>query len=373
MKKLSQITVVINKTLFPALQNMLASVGIKSLHVAAGRSIMLQENKGIRKLIYSDDTITDEQSSVVSFFVSGEFEEKMLQFIISRMNLAIPGRGSAYSMSVDLLDSSSVFKVSTPTISDVTFINLQKHLMGISAIFMRGEGDGTGRVLLDTGTCVPVITFGIGTGLRDKVGLWRVTIPAEKEVINGMCEASEADMLMNMMIDSGNLDMPGKGFIYLYPINQGLLNTKFYIGVPAHAASLEQIIYSIDELKGDTSWRRREGREIKTQSSRKFLTDLVDINLYCKEGKADDLVKASMAAGAAGATITRLKMVTHESLPDVEKQSVFPALELCNMSVGPKLVEPIMTALREAGAFEKEQQGMVVSYPVTKACTYLGK
>jgi nitrogen regulatory protein PII len=241
--------------------------------------------------------------------------------------------------------------------------------MGISAILMRGEGDATARVLLDSGICVPVITFGIGTGLRDKVGLWRITIPAEKEVINGICEANDAETIMNMMIDHGQLDKPGKGFIFIYPINQGLINTKFYIGMPAHAASMEQIIYSIDELKGDTTWRRREGATTSNGSGRKFLLDLVDINLYCKEGNADVLVQAAMDAGATGATITRLKVVSDGKQG---ANPLFPAMELCNMSVAPQQVESIMNALKDKGAFSNESQGFAVTYPVPKACTYPG-
>lgn len=373
MKNIIQITVIINKALFNQLQTVLSEIGIHTLHISAGRSVMLKENKGINKLLYSDDSIADEQSVICSFFTSEEMESQLLQHIIGKMDLSIPGRGSIYSMSVTLVDASASFQIQNASLSNTNVVPRQKNLVGISAILMRGEGDQTARVLLDSGTCVPVVTFGIGTGLRDKVGLWRVTIPAEKEVISGICEANDAETIMNMMIDQGQLDKPGKGFIYLYPINQGLINTKFYIGMPAHAASMEQIIYSIDELKGDTTWRRREGASDCGESGRKFLLDLVDINLYCKEGNAESLVKAAMDAGAAGATITRLKIVSMGTPTETGKTSLFPAMELCNMSVSPNQMEAIMTALRKQGAFTKESQGFVLTYPVPKACTYLGK
>jgi hypothetical protein len=53
-------------------------------------------------------------------------------------------------------------------------------LSGIGCILPRGLGDPIARIALELGTCVPAITFGIGTGLRDRLGLLRIAIPAER-------------------------------------------------------------------------------------------------------------------------------------------------------------------------------------------------
>ena len=122
-------------------------------------------------------------------------------------------------------------------------------MTGICCIAHRGDGDLLAKVGLETGSGVPAITFGIGTGLRDKIGLWRVAIPAEKEIVNLVTTSHNAENVMEMMIDIGALDQPGKGFIYLYPIKKGLVDVKAYVGLRRQAASIEQIVTVIDEIK----------------------------------------------------------------------------------------------------------------------------
>ncbi len=59
-----------------------------------------------------------------------------------------------------------------------------KELKGITCIVQRGEGDRIAKISLNTGASVPITTHGTGSGVRDKLGLLRITIPPEKELIN---------------------------------------------------------------------------------------------------------------------------------------------------------------------------------------------
>ena len=147
---------------------------------------------------------------------------------------------------------------------------------------------------------------------------------------------------MERMIEAGRLDQPGKGFIYLYPVHHGVVDMKVHHGRTQHAASIEQIVATLDEIKGGAEWRRRTNTETTLKSSKRVcLINLIELKLYCDEGRADDLVVAAMAAGESGATISKLK---HVCVADSPSSCISPAREVCSMIVQQKQVQNIVTS-----------------------------
>ena len=142
-------------------------------------------------------------------------------------------------------------------------------------------------------------------------------------------------------------------------------------GEHRHAASIEQIVAAIDHIKGGAEWRRRSGSGEKTgEKNSDYLTGLVDLTLLCDGGTGMDLVGVAMSAGAAGATIARLK---HVRPPDSPLSEVSPAREACSMIVSNSHVNGILDALKEAGAFTDSCHGQIQLRQVPKAFTYLIK
>jgi hypothetical protein len=348
----------------------LREAGISTGHLAAGRSVALEDKKGFLGL-GERSVIVEDPIEIFSFLVSPELEDTALDIIIRTGRLDILGRGSVHSETVHLIKSHALCAENSGAAAPDKELPLLTELMGICCIVQRGQGDAVARMALDTGTCVPAITFGTGTGVRDKLGLLRITIPADKEVISLAASVHDADAVMDLMIDAGKLDEPGKGFIYQYPLKQGIVNTKISRGMPKHAASIEQIISTIDQIKGNTQWRSRSGMASTNGGARrKYLTNLIDLTLICNEGRADDLVKSAMAAGAAGATISILKHVRPQ---DSGAAKVSPARESCNMIVGEQQIPAILAELDKVGAFDDKTHGLLYGKPAPKACTYLGK
>ncbi len=344
----------------------LSGAGISCGHIAAGRAISLFDKKS---LLSSSAAIAEDPIEILSIIVTEKTEQTAVEMLISAGSISIPGRGSISSEPVSIIKAHELCMPSDSGTNVIGAAHLNE-FTGICCIVQRGQGDTVARVALDTGVCVPAITFGIGTGVRDKLGLLRITIPAEKEVISVMASPHDADAVMNMMVDAGKLDQPGKGFIYTYPIKSGIVNSKIHRGMSKHAASIEQIINAIDEIRGDTSWRERTGGLEDEKNRRKYLSSLMGITLICNEGRGDELVKAAMNAGAAGATISRLK---HFRPSDSPFAQISQAREMCSMIVGEGQIKAILSAIDLAGAFDNKTFGILYSRPVPKACTYLGK
>ncbi|MBW1675868.1 MAG: hypothetical protein JRF30_02915 [Deltaproteobacteria bacterium] len=370
-KKICKITGIFHRGITDTIVEGLETVGIVDYQLAAARTLMLREKKGLFGL-YSDTVIVEDPADIMSFLIPAEVEEAVMNLMIDKGDMETPGRGTVFSEEVSIVKAHRFcFENEVKPFEPKSTYHLITELTGICCIVQRGEGNFVARVALDTGTCVPGITFGHGTGLRDKLGLLRIAIPAEKEVINFAASKYDADAVMDLMIDAGKLDQPGKGFIYLYPIGKGLVNTKITRGMPKHAASMEQLIAAVDKIKGGTGWRRRtasEGQDSK--SKRAFLNDLTNLILTCNAGRGEDLVKAAMDVGAAGATISKLK---HQCPSDSELSEISPAREGCNMVVGKNQVGDIVETLDKAGAFDDNSHGQVLVSPIPKACTYLGK
>lgn len=373
MSAMVRVTGIINKDVSSAvhLSETLLKHGLLTINYQTGRCSQLQEKKGLWALLSPTASLVGEQADIFSFLVPQTQEDAALALFESECRLGQPGRGSIFSETLEILQSHPAClpspSVGLPQAQSRTFTGLT----GICCIVQRGQGDAVARVALDSGTCVPCAYFGSGTGLRDKVGLLRITIAAEKEVVLVFASSFDAPAVMNMMIDVGKLDQPGRGFIYLYPIRKGSINTKTYQGNPRHAASMEQIISTLDELKGGLAWRSRQVvAEGETRSRRQFLEDLTELLLICNEGRADDLAKAAMAAGAAGATISKVRHL----FPDQSRQAkVSPARETCSMIISPDQQGRIVDALVAAGALDDSACGQILTRPVPRACTYLGK
>ncbi len=173
---------------------------------------------------------------------------------------------------------------------------------------MTGSGEQLASTVLQLGVCVPVVSRGAGTGIRDRLGLLRITIPPEKDIVRLMIPAHDANGIGRLLIEEGRLDRPGGGFLYQTPIRECLMDPLLRFGRQGHAASMEQIIAALDDLKGGTVWRKRVDRmqARPEQAGDRMRQPFRELTFTCPEGQAERLVRAAMATGAGGATTSRV-------------------------------------------------------------------
>jgi hypothetical protein len=352
--------------------DVLKDLKITIVQIQSARSIVLREKQN--KIMLSTTTkLEEDPTDIFSFYIYPQNTDYILTSIAEEMKLNIPGNGTIYSEAIEMTNDSPVSYINDKIkkTKKEKNINTFANLVGIRCIVQRGKGNEIVRCALDMGTTVPSVTFGEGTGLRDKIGLLRITIPAEKEIVTLIIGKNDANDIMNVLIDIGRLDLPGKGFIYFYPVAKGIINSKIFRGKQKYVASMEQIILAIDSIKGNMEWRKRSsGIELSGSSKkRKFLTNLVDLTLVCNEGRAMEIVEEAMAVGAAGATISKLRF---DDLSGQESIPVSRAREMANMIIGSDQVELIVQTMIKTGLFDNSTYGFVEIKPVPKACTYLG-
>jgi len=297
-----------------------------------------------------------------------EREDEVFKYFVDNLALNQEGKGSIYVEPVKIIDSIDIDDLSCEK-CDLEIIAKKTDIVGIYCIIQRGRGDIIAKSAIDSGAFVPSIFYGIGGGIRDRMGLIRITIPAEKEMVNIVVSDHDCTGIMNLLIDAGDLDRPGMGFIFSYPVTKAVMDTKSHIGSNKAPASLGQIVRAIDEIKGNTEWRKRV-LDPDTIKHRNFWENMDNLMLVCDDSNARDMLDVAMSAGAMGATISKCRKFASTDEKNSQSRT---AIEISDMVIGVDQKKPIITALINAGFFSEKINGKIIIRKSGKAFTYTGK
>jgi hypothetical protein len=243
-------------------------------------------------------------------------------------------------------------------------------LAGIMCIVQRGQGDALARTILEMGFSAPVAGFGLGMGLRSKLGLLRVTIPAGKETVAFLVSEQDAEEAMALVSDTIGLDLPGRGFIYRFPVEAGIADARIHDeGARFHVASMEQVIAAIDDLSGGAAWRRRfAGSRPRTTNPSRAQADavLVNLSLTCEAGLAESFIKVAMDEGASGATLSEVMALSFQAGAEGARSP----REASDLILSPQCAERALNALEARDFFGFQAKGTAEISAVVSASAY---
>lgn len=307
----SRITCVINHLLTNRIADLLLKLGIRAT-IENGRAVREFVKRSPFNLPGELIHLRSSPVDIYRFTVPRENSKDVLDAIVYAADLDIPGRGSVFSQDLMEFSNEPPF-VSLEELSripkDTEEVNYLKKLSYVNCILSTpGSGDNLARIALDLGICVPLITLGSGNDIRDQLGLIRITISAEKEIVRLIMPEDDSKSIISLLIEQARLDRPGSGFIYQTPVSIGLIDTRLKMGRQSHAASLEQIIAAIDSLKDGTKWRRRlDADQYDLVGSRSMMPhDNCEVSIISDEDRVDRLKAACLKVGAMGAITSRV-------------------------------------------------------------------
>ncbi len=348
----SRITCIVNQLLSDKVSDFLKILGI-IFYSESGRNV--RETVKVRPLGLPGD-IVKLQSAPVNIFrftIPRENSEEVVKGLVHVAELHIPGRGTIFSQ--DLME----FSHEPPCINiealgkinkDVhDAVLLDKLAYVICVLSIPGSGEHLAKIALDLGICVPLITSGTGNDIRDQLGLIRITISPEKEIVHLVMPEQDSESVTRLLIEQGRLDRPGRGFIYQTPVTMGLLDTRMKLGKQKYAASIEQIIAAIDQLKSNTSWRKRLDTESQNEKANKSLIpqDNCEIAIISDEDRIDKLREACMAVGATGATTTRV-------IPQVADKEITSTMIRSAISVPADITDKVVDVLLNVSTIKND-------------------
>jgi len=331
--RVSRITCIVNEFLSEKLADFLNGLGV---------IVYIENGRIARKVIKSRQfglpgeitTLRDFPVDVFRFTVPRENSKDVLNHIIDIGALDVPGRGTIYSQ--DLME----FCKEPPDINrdflaeikcnDYGDILLNKLSCVVCVLSEPGSGELMAKTALDLGICVPLVTFGKGNDIRDQLGLIRITISAEKEIVRLVMPEQDSESIIRILVEQSRLDRPGRGFIYQTPVSMGLLDTYLKIGKQKYAASIEQIIAAIDQLKSGTSWRKRLDAEHQEKRTGKSLLpqDNCEISIISDEDRIEKLREACLKVGARGAISARVVPLTGKGEEEITSNMIRSAISV---------------------------------------------
>lgn len=352
--RVSRITCVINHLLKERVSGFLKKLGVIA-YIENGRTV--REFFKPQPLGLPGNLVKLQNSPVdiFRFSVPRETSRQVTESLIRIAELHIPGRGTVFSQ--DLMEfSKEPFFINHNALSDDDNMGLEVNILRklsyvICVLSVPGSGEKLARIALDLGICVPLITYATGNDIRDQLGLIRITISPEKEIVHLIMPEQDSDSIIRLLIEQAKLDKPGRGYIYQTPVGMGLLDTRLKTGKQRHAASMEQIIAAIDSLKAGASWRKRLDTDSREQTSGSSLLpqNNCEISIISDEDRIDRLREACLKVGATGATTSRVK-------PEITNQDeeITSTIIRSAISVPASLTNKVVDALLEVSTIKED-------------------
>src|SRR4030043_423213 len=238
--RVSRITCIVNELLSEKVSDFLNELGV-IVYIENGRVVREIIKPRPFNLPGEIVKLQDTPVDVFRFTVPRETFKEVINYLIDIAELDIPGRGTVFSQ--DLMEFSkeppsiNLDFFNTKKAGDYKDILLNKLSYVVCVLSIPGSGELISKIALDLGICVPLVTFGSGNDIRDQLGLIRITISAEKEIVHLVMPEQDSESIIRVLIEQGHLDRPGRGFIYQTPVTLGLLDTYLKIGQQKYAAS----------------------------------------------------------------------------------------------------------------------------------------
>ena len=233
-KNISKFTCCVYRFVSPLVTETLRKCSIDEYFLQPAKALISIDR---RRMLFSSGGYLENIMDTYHFSCEPERETAVFEQIVRELSLDQEGRGSLYVEPAVIIDSSDDLDTDLDKITRDA-LNINTNLMGIYCIIQRGRGNIIAKTAIDSGTSVPAIYYGVGGGIRDRMGLIRITIPAEKEMANIIVTEHDCVGMMNLLIDAGNLDRPGMGFIFNYPVTRAVTDTRTYIGKSRSAAKI---------------------------------------------------------------------------------------------------------------------------------------
>ena len=364
----SLITVILPKESAKRILDKALSIEI-STHVIINARGTLYRDKWYQKL---KPAINPEQT-IFELLVPVKFEEAIMDRISIAAGLHEGKRGALFSVRCNhavflqpdvFPETISIEKIAGSQVSYNT------QLTAIYCIIQKGMAEDVATAAIRAGSSEPTIVYGQGQGFRDRLGLLRIAISPEKELIRVVVDHYDVEPVFEAMVQQGKLHLPGMGYIYVLPVEKGIINMAAVTSDRSQLASRQQMIKAIDELKGSSSWRIQH--ESEKSNKRKFLTDVYRLNCVVEKGKGEQLIKSAMQAGAPGAGITNALSgggVIHKRSSSV---SVYREMEIIELTMLPDKFEPVLSAMIQSAKEDDNSDVYFYSHVLPKALTFTG-
>lgn len=209
-------------------------------------------------------------------------------------------------------------------------------------IVPRGGGEAVVRKFKEEHLGLHYVSLGLGTAnseVLDYLGIGET----EKDVLFSLVPVSKAKQIMENINDGMNLRLPGRGIIFISPLN-------------AVSKIVERTLYS-DLTTSETDLEvEKESMESKAKYSL--------VMAITNRGYVDTVMEAATSAGARGGTVIHARGLGNEEVGSFFGITLQPEKEIVIMLVQQKNKVAVMQAVGKAAGMLTKAHGVLFSLPV---------
>ena len=341
----------------------LEDLALPEVFVQRAKQLSLADRQGFLGL-RPGTKLVENRASIYQMNVPSVYAQGMIRRIADATDLGMGGRGCVFSHRIDfhrgkplVFDTERLDRICGK--SDEQF--QEKHAL-INCVVPRGSGESLAQAMLELGVCVPVVFFGNGVGIRDRLGLLRIAIPVEKEILWLIVPRSDAELVEKTLIPRARLDVPGQGFMYKSFVHAPVVNLRIRQGKRIHAATMEQVIAALDEVHGSSHWRRL-GSVRQGGGSEAKAVKMRGLFFIGDEEDAETFRRTAMENGARGATNNNLEMRSYGNRAGGHAMESH-SRELCDIIVTREVEEKLREPLAQKGLFAEGKSNVLKSFGV---------
>ena len=335
-----------------ALDECLSELKLPEVYIQRAKQMSLVDKTGLLGLRPATK-LEESRALIYRIFIPSEFEKGIANRIIDATDMKMGGRGCILIQRIG-------HHRGTPFSYDLEKLKMlcgnkgklrhEEHCL-LSCIVPRGEANSLTRAILDMGLCVPVVFYGTGVGLRDKLGLMRITVPIEKEIIWFIIPHSEVQLVEKIIIPLARLDVPGRGFLYKFPVFAPVINLRIRHGKRVHAASMEQVITALDEVRGSSDWRRLGTKKTGLGDDKEKILHCKGLFFIGEDEEVETFRRTAIESGARGATLNQLELRSYAGLTQ-EQAMESHSRSLCDIIIPPAIEEVLMKNITKTELFD---------------------
>ena len=375
----SKITCVADVRLTARIEAEADRMGILETYAERGKQVALKARSAWLPLS-RHVAMAEAPSDILRLYVPRSCERTAMARLAAAADLFLPGRGSVFAEDAVLVGGAfrlwdeAKLRADPPAWAAESRAEPSPYDY-IFCILPRGRGAELARAILEMGLCVPIVSYGEGMGMRDRLGLLRITIPQEKEILGFLVPPGDSDFVVDVAVRKAGLHEPGRGFLGRIPVRALAINARMNLDPRRHVATMEQVISTLDQLRGSTDWRRlSSAARHRREAPSRHPDERVRFTVICEEGASVAPVRAALDAGAGGATLSRLsRRAADPGEGGDEVAAVSHARESCDLVVRRSLLDRIEEASIRSGLTDEPANGFVELGHIHDAVTYSGR
>lgn len=91
----------------------------------------------------------------------------------------------------------------------------------LTIVVQRGQSEAILKAARDVGATTGAVAYYVrGIGARERLGLIRLAVETEREVVSLLVSSDHQDVVLDQIYRAGKLDTPGTGYIYITPLEK---------------------------------------------------------------------------------------------------------------------------------------------------------